>query len=250
MSSVRYSSACILWNMQTCSLLFLRYWKIIAIAVTHWQHFRLSQPPLCLYWHSLTRCNQNIFSHFGVHQHQHQMVVGLGFILMLAASAGRPDQGQARESWGRGVWNENKLQYGNVPSWLLAEKKEIIWMKLINLVPDSPSLCVSSPIMPSFHCHLNSDTAHSGNVPPHCTIMFPRLSAFNRRREQTTIMCFWCEMFHLYFHPNCNVVVSNTSSVLFTDCLQWGENYQAQLFPPTLLTCLPITSEILSQKSK
>ena len=173
MQSVRYFACiCILWNMQTCSLLFLRYWKIIEIAVTHWQHFQLSQPPLWVYWHSLTRCNQNIFSHFGVHQRQHQMVVGLGFILMLAASAGSPDQGQARESWGRGVWNENKLQYGNVPSWLLAEKKEIIWMKLINLVPDSPSLCVSSPIMPSFHCHLNSDTAHSGNVPPHCTIMF------------------------------------------------------------------------------
>ena len=74
----------------------------------------------------LSRIVTNIFSHFGVHQHQHQMVVGLGFILMLAAAAGRPDQGQPRQSWGRGVWNENKLQYGNVPSWLLAEKKEII----------------------------------------------------------------------------------------------------------------------------
>ena len=167
---------CELWNMQTLTWVtlnikfFLRYWKI-GIVVTHWQHLQLSQPLLCLHWHSLTHCNQNIFSHFGVHQHQHQMVVGLGFILMLAAGAGRPDQGQPRQSWGRGVWNENKLQYGNVPSWLLAEKKEIIWMKLINLVPDSPSLCVSSPIMPSFHCHLNSDTAHSGNVPPHCTVM-------------------------------------------------------------------------------
>ena len=174
-----------LWIVEHADLGHIKH-KIVVIVVTHWQHLQLSQPLFCLYWHSLTHCNQNIFCHFGVHQHQHQMVVGLGFILMLAAAAGRPDQGQPRQSWGRGVWNENKLQYGSVPSWLLAEKKEIIWMKLINLVPDSPSLCVSSPIMPSFHCHLNSDTAHSGNVPPHCTVMFyfkiPRLSAFNRRR--------------------------------------------------------------------